>query len=263
MFTYDPGFHVDRQLHVEDHVHRRRRGRAAVSRLPDRAARDAVRLPGGLLPAAARRAAERRAEGKSSITPSRATRWCTSRLARFYTGFRRDSHPMAVLVGTVGALSAFYHDSLDINNPAHREISAFRLIAKMPTIVAMAYKYSVGQPFVYPRNDLGYAANFMRMMFAVPAEEYRVERGAGARARPHLHPARRSRAERVDVDRARGRLVRREPVRVHRRRHRLPVGPGARRRERSVPEHARRDRRRRRASASSSSAPRTRTTASS
>src|SRR4051812_43040430 len=92
-------------------------------------------------------------------------------LARFYTGFRRDSHPMAVLVGTVGALSAFYHDSLDINNPAHREISAFRLIAKMPTIVAMAFKYSVGQPFVYPRNDLGYAANFMRMMFAVPAEE--------------------------------------------------------------------------------------------
>jgi citrate synthase len=95
-------------------------------------------------------------------------------IARFYTGFRRDSHPMAVLVGTVGALSAFYHDSLDINNPAHREISAFRLIAKMPTIVAMAFKYSIGQPFMYPRNDLGYAANFMRMMFGVPAEEYEV-----------------------------------------------------------------------------------------
>ena len=93
-------------------------------------------------------------------------------LARLYTGFRRDSHPMAVLVGVVGALSAFYHDSLDINNPEHREISAFRLIAKMPTIVAMAYKYSVGQPFIYPRNDLSYTANFMRMMFGVPAEEY-------------------------------------------------------------------------------------------
>ena len=93
-------------------------------------------------------------------------------LARLFSGFRRDSHPMAVMVGVVGALSAFYHDSLDINNPEHREISAFRLIAKLPTIVAMAYKYNMGQPFIYPRNDLGYSANFMRMMFGVPAEEY-------------------------------------------------------------------------------------------
>jgi citrate synthase len=95
-------------------------------------------------------------------------------LARLYQGFRRDSHPMAVMVGVVGALSAFYHDSLDINNPEHREISAFRLIAKLPTIVAMAYKYNMGQPFMYPKNDLGYTANFMRMMFGVPAEEYVV-----------------------------------------------------------------------------------------
>jgi len=95
-------------------------------------------------------------------------------LARLYQGFRRDAHPMAVMVGVVGALSAFYHDALDINNPEHRTISAFRLIAKMPTIVAMSYKYSMGQPFVYPRNDLSYTANFMRMMFAVPSEEYRV-----------------------------------------------------------------------------------------
>jgi citrate synthase len=95
-------------------------------------------------------------------------------LNNFFRGFRRDAHPMAVMVGTVGALSAFYHDSLDLNNPAHREISAFRLIAKMPTITAMAYKYSIGQPFVYPLNSLSYTANFMRMMFAVPAEEYQV-----------------------------------------------------------------------------------------
>src|SRR6185503_9693579 len=95
-------------------------------------------------------------------------------LNNFFRGFRRDAHPMAVMVGTVGALSAFYHDSLDLNNPAHREISAFRLIAKMPTITAMAYKYSVGQPFVYPSNSLSYCGNFMRMMFAVPAEEYKV-----------------------------------------------------------------------------------------
>jgi citrate synthase len=95
-------------------------------------------------------------------------------LARLYQGFRRDAHPMAVLVGVVGALSAFYHDALDISDAHHRIISAFRLIAKMPTIVAMSYKYSIGQPFVYPRNDLSYTANFMRMMFAVPAEEYQV-----------------------------------------------------------------------------------------
>ena len=95
-------------------------------------------------------------------------------LTRFFTGFRRDAHPMAVLVGVVGALSAFYHDSLDINNPEHRNISAFRLVAKLPTIVAMTYKYSVGQPFVYPRNDLSSSANFMRMMFAVPTEEYKI-----------------------------------------------------------------------------------------
>jgi len=92
---------------------------------------------------------------------------------RFFTGFRRDSHPMATMVGVVGALSAFYHDALDITNPEHRKISAFRLIAKLPTITAMAYKYSVGQPFMYPKNDLSYTANFMRMMFAVPTEEYK------------------------------------------------------------------------------------------
>ncbi len=95
-------------------------------------------------------------------------------LARLYQGFRRDAHPMAVMVGVVGALSAFYHDSLDISNPAHREVSAFRLIAKLPTIVAMAYKYNMGQPFMYPKNDLDYTSNFMRMMFGVPAEEYEV-----------------------------------------------------------------------------------------
>ena len=165
-------------------------------------------------------------------------------LARLYTGFRRDSHPMAVLVGVVGALSAFYHDSLDINDPAHREISAFRLISKMPTIVAMAYKYSIGQPFIYPRNDLSYTGNFMRMMFGVPAEEYKPNRRGRPRARPHLHSPRRSRAERIHFDGAARRLLGSEPVRVHRLGHCLPVGSGARRRERGVSQHARRDRRR-------------------
>ncbi len=92
----------------------------------------------------------------------------------FFRGFRRDSHPMATMVGVVGAMSAFYHDSTDVNDPRQREIAAHRLIAKMPTIAAMAYKYSIGQPFVYPRNDLDYAANFLHMCFAVPAGPYEV-----------------------------------------------------------------------------------------
>jgi citrate synthase len=95
-------------------------------------------------------------------------------LSSFFSGFRRDAHPMAIMCGVVGALSAFYHDSTDIADPEQRRISAHRLIAKMPTIAAMAYKYSVGQPFVYPRNDLSYAGNFLRMTFGVPAEEYEV-----------------------------------------------------------------------------------------
>ena len=92
-------------------------------------------------------------------------------LQRFYHGFRRDAHPMAILVGVVGALSAFYHDSTDINDPHQRLVASYRMIAKMPTIAAMAYKYSVGQPFVYPRNDLGYAENFLYMTFGVPVCE--------------------------------------------------------------------------------------------
>jgi citrate synthase len=93
---------------------------------------------------------------------------------RFFTGFRRDAHPMAVMVGVVGALSAFYHDSTDITDPVQRDIAAIRMIAKMPTIAAMAYKYSIGQPFIYPRNDLEYASNFLYMSFAVPCDEYKV-----------------------------------------------------------------------------------------
>ena len=92
----------------------------------------------------------------------------------FFRGFRRDAHPMAIMVAVVGALAAFYHDSLDINDPHQRMITSHRLVAKIPTIAAMAYKFSVGQPFVYPRNDLNYAENFLHMMFSVPAEEYKI-----------------------------------------------------------------------------------------
>ncbi|MDJ0683414.1 MAG: citrate synthase [Alphaproteobacteria bacterium] len=95
-------------------------------------------------------------------------------LLNFYRGFRRDAHPMAILVGVVGALSSFYHDSTDINDPTQRMIASHRLIAKLPTIAAMAYKYSVGQPFIYPRNDLTYAEDFLHMTFSVPAEDYQI-----------------------------------------------------------------------------------------
>jgi citrate synthase len=96
-------------------------------------------------------------------------------LMTFFRGFRRDAHPMAIMTGVVGALSAFYHDSTDITDPKQRMIASHRLVAKMPTIAAMAYKYSVGQPFVWPRNDLSYTANFLRMTFSVPAEDYEVD----------------------------------------------------------------------------------------
>ena len=94
---------------------------------------------------------------------------------RFFQGFRRDAHPMAIMVGAVGALSAFYYDSANVQDPQQREISAIRLIAKMPTIAAQTYKYSIGQPFVYPKNDLSYTENFLRMCFSVPAEEYEID----------------------------------------------------------------------------------------
>ncbi|MGE3712421.1 MAG: citrate synthase, partial [Hyphomicrobiaceae bacterium] len=96
-------------------------------------------------------------------------------MTRFFTGYRRDAHPMAIMCGTVGALSAFYHDSTDINDPHQRMVAQHRLIAKMPTIAAMAYKYSVGQPFIYPRNDLDYTSNFLQMCFAVPCEPYQID----------------------------------------------------------------------------------------
>jgi citrate synthase len=113
--------------------------------------------------------AEQKAEFVNTITHHTMVH---DQLARFFNGFRRDAHPMAVMVGVVGALSAFYHDSLDINNPQHRAVSAQRLLAKVPTIAAMTHKYSVGEPFIYPKNKFGFVENLMYMMFATPAEEY-------------------------------------------------------------------------------------------
>ena len=115
------------------------------------------------------------AAGKAAFTKNVTNHTMVNDQMQFFLrGFRRDAHPMAIMTGLVGALSAFYHDSTDINNPEHREISAIRLIAKMPTLVAMAYKYSIGQPFMYPKNELSYAGNFLHMMFATPCEPYVV-----------------------------------------------------------------------------------------
>ncbi len=112
--------------------------------------------------------------GDLHLHDHRATPCCTSSSRPFYRGFRRDAHPMAIMCGVVGALSAFYHDSTDITDPKQRMIASHRLIAKMPTIAAMAYKYSIGQPFMYPQNSLTYTGNFLRMTFGVPAEPYEV-----------------------------------------------------------------------------------------
>jgi citrate synthase len=146
-------------------------------------------------------------------------------IRRFFDGFRRDAHPMAIMCGVVGALAAFYHDNLDINDARQREIAAFRLIAKVPTIAAMAYKYALGQPFVYPRNDLDYAANFLYMLNAVPAEPYQVS-PILAQAMDRilvLHADHEQNASTSTV-RLAG-LDGRQPLRLHRRRHRRAVGP--------------------------------------
>ena len=131
-------------------------------------------------------------------------------MSRFFQGFRRDAHPMAVMVGCVGALSAFYHDSTDITDPDQRMIASIRMIAKMPTLAAMAYKYSIGQPFVYPKNDLDYAVELPAHVLCGAVRGIQGQSGAGARDGPHLHPARRPRAERLDLDGAAGGLVGRQ-----------------------------------------------------
>jgi citrate synthase len=152
-------------------------------------------------------------------------------LATFYRGFRRDAHPMAIMCGVVGALSAFYHDSTDITDPQQRLIASHRLIAKMPTIAAMAFKYSIGQPFLYPQNDLSYTGNFLRMTFGVPAETYEVN--------PIIEKAM-DRIFILHADHEQNaststcpprRLVGGQSVCLHRRRYRLPVGPGTWRRQ--------------------------------
>ena len=181
-WAYDPSFGADRRLPLGDHLCRRRRGRAALSRLSDRPAGRALRIISKSAGCCSTATCRARRSGRNSSTTSPTTRCCNEQLHAIFRGFRRDAHPMAVMCGVVGALAAFYHDSLDIFDPHHRLIASHRLIAKMPTIAAMAYKYSLGQPFIYPRNDLGYAENFLHMLL----------RGAvrGVSARPDAVQAR-------------------------------------------------------------------------
>ena len=169
-------------------------------------------LPRSLLAAAQRRSAERR---RSATIHRRhhPSHDAERAAARDLSRVPPRCHPMAVMCGVVGALAAFYHDGLDIFDPHHRMIASHRLIAKMPTIAAMAYKYSLGQPFIYPRNDLGYAENFLHMLFAVPCEAYRARPGGGAGARRAADHPGRSRAERLDLGDAARRLDPRQPLR--------------------------------------------------
>ena len=159
-------------------------------------------------------------------------------MMRFFQGFRRDAHPMAIMVACVGALSAFYHDSTDISDPHQRMVASMRMIAKMPTLAAMAYKYSIGQPFVYPQNNLDYTSNFLRMCFAVPCEEYKVN-PVLSRALDRifiLHADHEQNASTSTVRLAGSSGA--NPVRLHRRRRRLPVGSRPWRRQRSGAENA-------------------------
>ena len=163
-------------------------------------------------------------------------------MVNFFRGFRRDAHPMAIMTGVVGAMSAFYHDSTDITDQHQREVASIRLIAKMPTIAAMAYKYTVGQPFVYPRNDVDYASNFLRMCFAVPAEDYEVN-PILSRAMDRiftLHADHEQNASTSTVRLASSSGC--EPICLYRSWYRLPLGPGTWRRKPSLPGNAQRNR---------------------
>ena len=157
------------------HLHRRRRGHPALPRLPDRAARREVELPRGLLPAHLRRAADARPELDDFDQKIRRHTLLHEDLKAFFGGFPRDAHPMPVLSSAVSALSTFYQDSLDPFDKEQVEISTVRLLAKLPTIAAYAYKKSVGQPFLYPDNSLSLPENFLRMTFGFPAEPYDMD----------------------------------------------------------------------------------------
>ncbi len=174
LFTYDPGFTSTAACDSAITYIDGDKGELLYRGYPIEQLAEKSNYHRSLLPAALRRTAEQGAAGRLRAGCVTRHTMVHEQMHYFYRGFRRDAHPMAIMTGVVGAMAAFYHDSTDINDPQQREIASIRMIAKMPTIAAMAYKYSVGQPFVYPRNDLDYASNFLHMCFSVPAEEYKV-----------------------------------------------------------------------------------------
>jgi citrate synthase len=173
MFTYDPGFTSTGSCQSKITYIDGDAGRAGIPRLPDRATRRKGRLPRNLL-SPALRGTPTPAQKKDFDHRVIHHTMVHEQMARFFQGFRRDAHPMAIMVAAVGALAAFYHDSTDINDPQQRMIASMRMIAKVPTLAAMAFKYTIGQPFMYPKNSLTFAENFLHMCFAVPCEDYKI-----------------------------------------------------------------------------------------
>ena len=216
--------------------------RAAVSRLSGGAAGGEEQLHGGALPAAVRRTADARSSWRSSRDNIRRHTMINESLLRFFSGFHHNAHPMAMVSAVVASMSAFYHDSMDIHNPRHREIFAHRIIAKMPTIAAAAYKHSLGQPFIYPRNDLDYCTNLLQHVLRGALRAVQGGSGGGGGAGSAVHPARGSRAERQHLHRAPGRQHRRQSLCGDLGRRVGAVGSGPWRRQRGRAGDARADR---------------------
>ena len=198
------GLRQHRLVPQRDHLHRRREGHPALPRLPDRGARREEQLPRGRLPADLRRAADEAAARRLHARRSATTRCCTRTSSASTARCRRTRTRWRPASAAVGALATFYPDSLDPRDPRQVEISVHRLIAKMPTMAAYAFKHSIGQPFMYPDNRLAYVGNFLHLMFATPCEEYARRPGGREGDRPAADPARRPRAELLDQHGAAG-----------------------------------------------------------
>ena len=227
-----PGVHEHGLVSQRDHLHRRRRGHPAAPRLPDRAAVRALDLPRGRLPADQRRAARRRSSSTGWVDEITIHTFVHENVKDFMQGFRYDANPMGMLVASVGALSTFYPDANKIHDERVRAIQIIRLLAKMPTLAAFAFRHNMGQPYVYPDNDLDYAGNFLGMMYKMTELKYQPDPRLAAGARRAVHPARRPRTERLDERRALGRLDAGRPLLGGRGRRRRAVRPAARRRQR-------------------------------
>ena len=240
--TYDPGFVNTASCRSSVTFIDGDAGHPGVPRLPDRAAGRALHLPRGGLPAAERRAAR---------TPTSSTTWTHAvthhtflheNIKQFIQGFRYDAHPMGMLMASVSALSTFYPDASDIADPANRQLQITRLIAKMPTLGAFAYRNGLGKPYVYPDNDLSYVENFLAMLFKMSEPRYAADPRHRQGPRRAVHPARRPRAELLDQRRPLGGLVPGRPLLGGRGRHRRALRPAARRGQRGGAQDAAPDR---------------------